>query len=225
MSATSQVPPPTNGEVVDETTTTTTTTTVTTTTTTTTPTIRIQPTPGPAGNGRFFFDAPDAPSIVLVFRPLPIFTKSIKADRRSSWLGQMDIKCSDVPLMMREGLHWSTANIVKEEGYVEDIDPRKADRLGQHYFQCTVTRYWFLRDLQEPPRWTTCLRIHAPDHDSAPKIRFDDWTLKMVHMARAWGLSKKLIYQYDIRKPQDCFNCIYDNMPLKGWWPCPKERE
>ncbi|KAI1206844.1 uncharacterized protein F4807DRAFT_463243 [Annulohypoxylon truncatum] len=178
---------------------------------------QIQPTPGPAGNGKLFFDAPGETSIVLGFMPEPSID-----EHHQTWYGQMNVKCGDVPLLMREGFHWTAANVVREQGFVEPIARNLVNRLGNPNRPCTVTRVWILRDLQQPPRWTAFLQIHAQHYEVLSGIRLDNWTIDMVQTAKAWGLSKKLIYQFDSSKPRCHFNCIYDDMPLEGWWPWPK---
>ncbi|KAI1759378.1 hypothetical protein GGR53DRAFT_149972 [Hypoxylon sp. FL1150] len=183
--------------------------------------IRIQPPPpGPAGNGRIYRDA--AGGVAIRFTIMP---KRHVDMQHQPWLGEIEVKCHDVPLLMREGFHWTTANVIKEEGYAEEISPALAELgLGRPNNTYTVTRSWCLQDLQQqqPPRWTACLQVHAPTYDVISGIRLENWTIDMVHYVRAWGLSKKLIYNFDASRPQENFNCIYDDMPLAGWWPWPK---
>ncbi|KAH7026201.1 uncharacterized protein B0I36DRAFT_330090 [Microdochium trichocladiopsis] len=35
---------------------------------------------------------------------------------------------------------------------------------------------------------------------------------------------EELYYEYDHQDPEDAFNILFDDMPLPGWWPWPKER-
>ncbi|KAI1778143.1 hypothetical protein F4818DRAFT_456102 [Hypoxylon cercidicola] len=156
----SQSPPPIYSEAVEETT--------------------IQRTPGPAGNGKIYHDKPGERSIRFSFRPKPRM-----GNQHQSWFGQMDIKCDDVPLLMREGFYWTTANIIKEEGFVDNISPEQVVNLGNPNNICTVKRYWFLQDLKQPPRWTASLQIHAPNHEVISKIRFENWTTDMIQSAEA----------------------------------------
>ncbi|KAI4869043.1 hypothetical protein F4820DRAFT_407846 [Hypoxylon rubiginosum] len=173
-------------------------------------------TPGPARNGRIFYDIPGERSIRFSFRPQPLVDNYLQP-----WFGQMDVKCDDVPLLMREGFYWTTANIIKEEGFVENINPQQIN-LGHPNNPCTIKRYWFLQDLQQPPRWTASLQIHAPNYDVISKVRFENWSINMIRSVEAWGLSKKTIYSFSALTPKCCIS-IYDDMPLKGWWPWPKE--
>ncbi|KAH9987442.1 hypothetical protein F4779DRAFT_285264 [Xylariaceae sp. FL0662B] len=197
-------PPPTYNEVVDD------------TTSQSTAATQIQPIPGPAGEGKFYYDEPGTPSIVFFLFPEPD-----KNEEHQPWFGQILVKCRDVPLLMREGFHWTTANVIREEGFIEKPRPEVVG-LGKPNHECTITRNWFMRDLQQPSRWTACLQAHCPNRAVASKIRLDSWTPDMVKVCWSWGLSGKGIYQFDTRAPQDAYNTIYDDMPLKGWWPWPK---
>ncbi|XXG96309.1 hypothetical protein Hte_002590 [Hypoxylon texense] len=179
----------------------------------------MQPTPGPARNGKFYFDLPQPSSISFSFRPDPMMD-----DEYQPWFGQLDVKCDDVPLLMREGFYCTTANIIQEEGFIDDITPDLYGS-GNPDNPCTITRFWFLRDLQQPPRWVACLQVHAPNDGTLSRFRFENCSSDMVLVAKAWSLSNKLIYYFDALNAQQCINSIYDYMPLKGWWPWPKEDE
>ncbi|KAI1400862.1 hypothetical protein F4819DRAFT_509107 [Hypoxylon fuscum] len=202
----SQGLPPTYGEAVDNK-----------TTNQSAAVIQFQPAPGPAGNGRLFLNEPGGASITFHFVPEPGMD-----DQHQPWFGQMDVKCCDVPLLMREGFHWTTANVIREEGFVDRIIPELIN-LGKPNHTCTITRVWILRDLQQPSRWTARLQVHAPNTEVVSGIRLDNWTIDMIRSVRAYGLSKKSIYEFNVSRTRYHFNSIYDDMPLKGWWPWPKE--
>ncbi|KAI2472415.1 hypothetical protein F4781DRAFT_445366 [Annulohypoxylon bovei var. microspora] len=199
----SQDPPPTYDQVVDK------------TTNQSAAAIQIQPTPGPSGNGKLYGDAPGEVSINFTFMSKP-------GINQPWWYGRMDVKCCDVPLLMREGFYWTKANVISEEGYTNDIIPPLVIS-GNPYQKYTVARFWVLQDLQQPPRWTATLMVQAPNIGVVSGIRLDNWTIDMVHTVKAFDLSKKLIYHYDVSRPRLRFNSIYDGMLLKGWWPWPKE--
>lgn len=44
-----------------------------------------------------------------------------------------------------------------------------------------------------------------------------------VYCASAWNEMGRSIYKYDYRRPDDNYNCIYDDKPLRGWWPWPNK--
>ncbi|KAI1776931.1 hypothetical protein F4818DRAFT_440326 [Hypoxylon cercidicola] len=194
----SRGPPPTYGEAADN------------NTHQSAASILIRSTPGPAGNGKLFLDVPGEPSITFTF--LPESTMDI---RSQPWCGKMDVKCSDVPLLMRDGFHWTAANVIREEGFIDHF-------MGKPTRRFPFTRVWVLRDQHQPPRWTASLQVCALDDEVLSGIQLDNWSVDMVRRVEAWGLSRKLIYQFDITKPRHYFYSIYDDMPLKGWWPWPR---
>ncbi|KAI4861104.1 hypothetical protein F4820DRAFT_434815 [Hypoxylon rubiginosum] len=202
----SQGPPPTYNETLDRT-----------TTDQSDTAVQIQPTPGPARSGMVFWDAPGEIFISFRFKPKPSMD-----DKHQPWFAQMGIKYGDVPLLMREGFHWTTANVVREDGFVGSID-RRLVNLRKVSPTCTITMFWTLQDLQRPPRWTAYLQVHAPNYAVISGIRLENWTTDMVTFAEARSLSRDLIYRFDASMPTYHFNSIYDDMPLKGWWPWPKE--
>ncbi|GAW24447.1 hypothetical protein ANO14919_140310 [Xylariales sp. No.14919] len=77
--------------------------------------IHGHPEPGPATGGRFYKEDEQRPSIVFKLCPNPTKLWNIKYQ---DWIAYMDVKCSDVPRLMREGFHWDDSNVIKEEGYL-----------------------------------------------------------------------------------------------------------
>ncbi|KAI1075836.1 hypothetical protein F5B20DRAFT_584799 [Whalleya microplaca] len=206
----SQGPPPTYDETVGNTTRQNNTTT------------QIQPMPGPAGNGRFYHNEPGPPSIMFIFTPEP---GTVRPGQQ--WVGQMNIKCRDVPLLMREGFHWTMANVIREEGFMELSRLRgMPDGLpGRPNMGGAVTRNWFLRDLQQPSRWTACIQVHSPTLGTASTFELENLTLDLIKVVIAWGLSRRLVYYFNKLRPEMNFNTIYDGMPLEGRWPWPKREQ
>ncbi|KAL2128700.1 hypothetical protein VTI74DRAFT_8821 [Chaetomium olivicolor] len=53
-----------------------------------------------------------------------------------------------------------------------------------------------------------------------------EWAAKGFQHSRranAWDADGNLTYNYNCRVSGQNYNCIYDNEPLKGWWPWPKK--
>lgn len=78
--------------------------------------IQIQRKPGKAAGGKFYYDHESLPSVQLLFYPEP--SGYATAVDEQPWFAQMFVKCDDVPRLMREGFHWTAANVLKEEGCV-----------------------------------------------------------------------------------------------------------
>lgn len=208
----SQNPPPSYDEVVDKT--------AQEKNSKSTIAVRTQPTLGPIGNRNVYKDTPGINSIELCY-----WSDNGLLDRPDSWVGEMRIKCSDVPLLMREGSYWTVANVIREAGFVDRCLGSVASvwNKGRPKHPFTIRRTWLLQDLQTPPRWVAYLVVSATKLEILSGVQLEEWASDMAKFAMAWNPERKIIYSYDVRKPRCHFNCIYDQMPLKGWWPWPKE--
>ncbi|CAJ2511221.1 Uu.00g068460.m01.CDS01 [Anthostomella pinea] len=134
--------------------------------------------------------------------------------------------CEDVPRLMREGFHWTVANVIREEGFVEDSPALERGWNGtKGGVPFLRSRHFFLRDLQQPPRWTAHLHARAPNDAILSSIRLEKLSVDTINVAAAWSLGSKLIYFYNIANPQDAFNAIYDDMSMEGWWHWPRKRQ
>ncbi|RYO85674.1 hypothetical protein DL764_009121 [Monosporascus ibericus] len=110
---------------------------------------------GPAIGGMFFHDDKRIPTIELLFPPDP----AVLNLNEHPWCGHMQVKCDDVPHLMREGFHWTAANMVQEDGYIEHERGEAVIRTIRTQF--TMSRHLFLADLQEPARWIAHLQFYA----------------------------------------------------------------
>lgn len=150
--------------------------------------------------------APDAD--VLIACPTP------------QWLAVLVVKSRDVPRLMREGFFWSTENVVPEEGYMSSETRRDWAHSGLHY-----KRTWMLADKSndETPQWVARLEVNGRFPDVLPGFRVQNLSRANVFAARAWN-GPKHTYAWDSRFPvRYNYNCIYDDRPLQGWWPWPRE--
>lgn len=128
---------------------------------------QCKPLLGPAGNGKFYFDEPGEPAVGFRLHPKPG-----EDPQRQPWVGVIYVKCGDVPLLMREGFHWTTANVIREEGFMENINPKL--QLNPRYHNFNVTRNWFMQDWQQPPRWTALIEVHSLGTEVASQIQLGD---------------------------------------------------
>ncbi|KAK3901583.1 hypothetical protein C8A05DRAFT_16261 [Staphylotrichum tortipilum] len=138
------------------------------------------------------------------------------------WSADLDVACRDLARLMREGFFWSAANIVPEEGYVlHDLGPD----VSPEWFK--VARVWRLVDRQQrtgetAPLWTGRLMVDFRDLDRLKTFRIQDLSVNDVSRAWAWNADNRVVYDFSHAKPGHYVNCIYDDMPLRGWWPYPK---
>ena len=138
--------------------------------------------------------------------------------RTARWEAFFAAKCLDVPHLMREGFFWSADNLVPEEGRMGYLpDPEWTDK-GFHKM-----RTWILTDKSENPQWAARLQVFAPDLKTLSAFRLQMLTKQNISTANAWDVRDDVVYNYDHYRPGQNFNCIYDDRPLKGWWPWPRE--
>ncbi|KAI0850647.1 hypothetical protein F5Y00DRAFT_268384, partial [Daldinia vernicosa] len=180
--------------------------------------------PPPATNGESYFENKATSNIVFYFSP-----DATKPYETQLWCGQINIKCDNVPQLMLEGLHWTTDNVLWEEGYVADLFETSAvyihpDTL-EDLFKAgrTMGRHYFLQDMQqEPPRWIAHLQIHAEFYETLAGFKLGELSIENVRSVFAWGGRRECIYSWTKEEPWDAYNAIYDDMPMDGWWPWPK---
>jgi len=88
-----------------------------------------------------------------------------------------------------------------------------------------LCRHYFLQDLPRtkwtPGRWTMEIEFFSNSKAVISRFRLEDLETELI--LRAWGFdeSGKIVYEYDNKAPQDTINCIYDDMPLRGFFPQP----
>ena len=137
------------------------------------------------------------------------------------WVAVLQIQCEDVPRLMREGFFWSADNVLPEEGYMsDDVRPLYA-KLG-----CRHKRTWAVADQtnDEAPQWSGHIEVSSPLLETVAQFRVDDLSRASVYGAHGWNKAGYSTYHYDHRYPGRRYNCIYDDEPLEGWWPWPKEQ-
>ncbi|KAI0380108.1 hypothetical protein F5Y04DRAFT_106348 [Hypomontagnella monticulosa] len=147
-------------------------------------------------------------------------SKGTSTPSAQPWIGHILVKCPEIPKLMREGLFFDDANIIKEEGYFDFLETSEA--VGQDGAEFIMIRHFFLTDLRLPPRWTANLKIYANAVGILHNFKVSRLSKDMIDAVWAWGNGRKTIYHFDATNPLVCFNAIYDDMPLEGWWPWPK---
>ncbi|KAI3316955.1 hypothetical protein HD806DRAFT_551239 [Xylariaceae sp. AK1471] len=178
-----------------------------------------QPAPGPATSGSFYREDEQPVSIIFKFCPDPA-----KFLCQQDWSAELFVKCRDVPRLMREGFYWDAANVIREEGYLVLDQLGSIRKDGKKY---AGTRHYFLKDLQRPPRWIATIELHAVHFHTL--TRFDlgqQLTQERIRLANATSQasSQHYIWRYHHQlPPEECFNVIYGDMPMEGWWPWPRK--
>lgn len=185
--------------------------------------------PGPATGGRIFRGDEEWSKIVFQFVPNP--SKPVDFQYQD-WVATLEIKCRDVPRLMREGIYWDASNIINEGGYLKWGDvTRDASVRGQAH-----TRSYCLVDNYLPPRWVASLSVKSLISDIISDFCVDQLSKELIKHGWARSQDGKQIYGYDAptcadtptnaaANPGGGFNAIYDEMPMEGFWPWPPRED
>ncbi|GAP91529.1 hypothetical protein SAMD00023353_3101400 [Rosellinia necatrix] len=183
--------------------------------------------PGPATGGRFYKADKQRPSILFGFCQ---DSSKFYATKRQQWVAIMEVKCFDVPRLMREGFYWDASNVIKEEGYIEYGKAEPNADAGA----CALKRWYFLADTNQPRRWIASIAVTSLDIEILSNFDLGQLSRDNVRVAVAWNQNGEVIYGYQAHTPPDqlsstteapmrCFNMIYDTMPMEGLWPWPRK--
>ncbi|KAI1748553.1 hypothetical protein F4782DRAFT_550539 [Xylaria castorea] len=175
---------------------------------------RAQRHPGPATSGTFYHRDVQHCTMSMAFCPDPS-----QVPTNQDWAAVLMVKCCDIPRLMREGFHWDSSNIIKEEGYV-DTDFSNAYRRSDGIW--SGTRHYFLRDLQQPPLWIATIELFAPKTETLYRFDLNILSRENMRCTNAKSQSGHAIYCWAYGLPELSFNAIYGEMPMEGWWPWPR---
>ncbi|KAK3896606.1 hypothetical protein C8A05DRAFT_39847, partial [Staphylotrichum tortipilum] len=123
--------------------------------------------------------------------------------RAAPWAACLTVRCEHVARLMDEGFHWSADNLLPDEG--------------------SMSRSLHEAPGRKTPRWVARLEVISPFLDVLAAFPLLDLSPAHVCSANAWDPRGKLVYNYNCRTPGRNYNCIYDDRPLRGWWPWPKK--
>ena len=138
----------------------------------------------------------------------------------ASWAATFVIRCDDVSRLMREGLFWTPDNVIPEEGHLFGPVHRSWLAKGLRH-----GRSWILADKSngENLRWVGRLEVSARLCEIFQAFRLQTLSMENVSHVYAQNGNGQMVYNYLRCWPgKDC-NYIYDDNPLEGWWPWPKE--
>ncbi|KAI2631437.1 hypothetical protein GGS26DRAFT_591314 [Hypomontagnella submonticulosa] len=179
--------------------------------------------PQPTTTRSLYFQKPAGPNIVMYVGPY-----DTRDPASLPWMGILRVKCTNVPELMSSGFHWTIENVQQEEGYYEstsaciDCHPDELRRILMAGW--VETRHYFMRDIQHnPPQWVAHFQFHCYEKELLTKIRLEHLAVERIFHAIAQGDAFETIYEFWKLWPDQCFNAIYDDMPLDGWWPWPKK--
>ncbi|KAI1748853.1 hypothetical protein F4782DRAFT_550357 [Xylaria castorea] len=172
--------------------------------------------PGPTTSGNSYRENEQHRSILFLFCPDPSDI-SLNQD----WVAVLTVKCRDVPRLMREGFFWDSANVIREEGYVDQDFTYAYCRQGRKRW--AGTRHYFLKDLQQPLRWVATIEIFALNLRTLYQFDLNRLSREKTQSAAAINESGHHIYNWQCGCPGVWYNVVYDDTPMEGWWPWPRK--
>jgi hypothetical protein len=142
----------------------------------------------------------------------------------NTWFGLIAIRATDIPRLMREGLHWTESNLDREAGSI--FLPAQVGKDDTLTPRIECARYYEFRDIERKvPLWTAGMRVYFLDGDDVPSFKFRDLSLDQIAMCGAMNQEGRIVYAFGRENKSLKVNAIYDDMPLEGWWPWPKRSE
>lgn len=140
------------------------------------------------------------------------------------WMLVMDFRCHDLLQIMKEGLFWTTSNVVPEGGW---LGARKGSGDMPHAWQ----RVWELREFADREtsqcRWVGTATLYGHSWKALADFRLHTLHRRMVASGGAYNKSGKCVFVYNRSPNLHNFNCFVDNLhphgPCGSWWFWPMD--
>ncbi|KAG9256838.1 uncharacterized protein F5Z01DRAFT_490191 [Emericellopsis atlantica] len=143
----------------------------------------------------------------------PRLTWSLRQHEPPRWRATLFVWAENIPRLMRHGFHWSPANVHSGAGSMDlrKLTPLLLLRRCRHMRRYVVNGHG----------WQGYLCIYAVKESTITDFDLE-WIKKdTVQEVVAYNWKREKVYQ---ARPQlgHCFNAVYGQMRLQGWWPWPK---
>lgn len=142
------------------------------------------------------------------------FKKRGSIHPKRNWWARLEIETWDIAGVMRDGLFLTQDKVQEQEGHATHT-------YWPEDKTWTYTRSYTIND----SRWSGYLHVCSSDIRAVADFRLHYLTANIVSWARVEDEEEFLVYCYDVDKPERSANFIYDDMPLGGVWPWPKEED
>lgn len=178
--------------------------------------------------------------IEFLFMP----TESDEVIPRCDWEAALQVCTNDLPGLMKDGFCWDSKNVCMNKNKMVYIDYKPPEWRSSYYSFVSgcqyytngwpVARRYELEDRSWEgfcgrKKWTATLWVRAQDVSILSKFRIDKLTVDNCCNATAWstrtawGDERSVDYYYNSEHPEYSYNVFYDDAPVKGWWPWPKQ--
>ncbi|RNJ57350.1 hypothetical protein D7B24_006113 [Verticillium nonalfalfae] len=149
-----------------------------------------------------------------------------------TWVAFLQIETPDLPRLMREGFHWSSANVDRGGSYMSatynNFPERVVEAFPSHENMFCVRMFSLSSRCvggackENDVSWAGDLAIWGKELADVAPFRLPDVQPENIWSAQAFDSRSRFVYSYRWDEPETSYNCIYDDLPLAGWWPWPK---
>ncbi|CAG9987528.1 unnamed protein product [Clonostachys byssicola] len=167
------------------------------------------------------------PNLIFALTPLvknsSVIREWFKTVPERDWYAALRLNAKNIPGLMRDGFHWSSANIIPGRGFILLNNRDLPREIGLGLTSCNHTRTYKLKGNENTDiEWRGTLYVSA--RKSCTITTFDlNWlTQDKIIFVSAYDWNSKPVYSYNWFRNSENFNVVYEGMPLKGWWPWPK---
>lgn len=135
-------------------------------------------------------------------------------NQRIPWQAELYVFTKDISERMRRGIHWSEENVLKPENIIKTGSAVMPE--CQRNFGWDIARRYTLKHQSHNPQWRAILWVYSNKTIMLRDFRVRDLESHNVVAARALNKASDLVYCFDRFSPDECFNAIYDDMPMEG---------
>ncbi|ODA84296.1 hypothetical protein RJ55_02816 [Drechmeria coniospora] len=166
---------------------------------------------------------PDRYNLWLLFSPDATLTM-----KGVDWEAELIVNAKNVQQLMKDGFYWTEANVQKNKGYLLIGRESLPSDIRQHG-HWSHARFYQLSDRSSHStttgdiQWLAALWVYAHEVSVLSNFRLHDLSVNQIVRAIAKNTEGKMIYEFNAILPHSNFNAIYDDKPLRGWWPWPKQ--
>ncbi|KAI8713007.1 hypothetical protein NCS52_01243800 [Fusarium sp. LHS14.1] len=134
-------------------------------------------------------------------------------DQLTGWTASLDLVTRDVPSMMRDGLFLTQGNVDEKENHVKQTHTKGIGNLHNRCYTVTSST------------WSGHLYVCAATVRPVANFRLHHLSADKVFTASVGNHGGDTVYRYDVRRPENNANYMYDDMPMEGLWPWPRKEE
>ncbi|PHH60122.1 hypothetical protein CDD80_1672 [Ophiocordyceps camponoti-rufipedis] len=137
------------------------------------------------------------------------------------WEAVFDVYAADVPALMRQGFYVTKENVRESKNSftasLSETNKRHGWTKGRNYYLEHNSSFTW------GGRWHGYLTVFANDLSTLSNFRIEHLTVEAIQLAEAWNRQGEPVYAFHCEYPNQSWNAIYDDMPMKGLWPWPRD--